>query len=385
MPPLFDKIGDRIRYQVASIEVWRDGVHRACRRRLLAQYVSRASEEEHPAWACSLIEYTYKERVAEFFEWMNSNRWREDWTAEKKDPIQALVYLDYAVKNGRDDLPTAHERMKEHLAAGKGKMPFACQLHGGPTWAPFPFGSPRHPDGFEPESVGVVSPEPIATPTSVRGDGSESDWAQQEAAMALERAPAQADGPGFAFGQDVARMELHIPHAGGSWTRDWRLSETGATLDHVASEAPVSGPSVDSVSTAERRPARLRIDTPSNAASSTRRWVEGDTVFGGEEQSEMDGEHDELEEDSNAGVSGGTDGEMNARGGGTGDADDVEQEQIVESVAGGQGGEVVAEGPNHGHGHEDGSMGLAMDAEHHAVGRVQGREEERDAKRRRMS
>ncbi|KAE8250829.1 hypothetical protein A4X13_0g4343 [Tilletia indica] len=361
MPPLLDKTGDRIRSRIASIEVWRDGVHRACRRRILAQYVSRASEEDHPAWSCSLIEFTFKERVAEFFEWMNEKRWKEDWTAEKKDPLQALIYLDYAVKNGRDDLPTAHERMKEHLAAGKGKMP-------GPTWAPFPFGSPRHPEGYEPDCVGVVSPEPVATPSSIRDDASEDDWAQQSAAMALQRAPAQAETPGLVYGQDMTTMELYVPHPGGSWIRDWRRSEAAATINHVPSEPPYSGPSTDSVSTPGIRQRRLRVATPSNAASSTRRWVEGDAVFPTEEHTEDDSDDDGNGAEARAAIVGVLDNrETQLRIGMGGDAEEAEQERAAEVIEKGK----VSEDDADADGQEDVldsreahlHMGMSRDAE----------------------
>ncbi|KAE8232543.1 hypothetical protein CF326_g2424 [Tilletia indica] len=368
MPPLLDTTGERIRTRIASIEVWRDGVHRACRRRILAQYVSRASEEEHPAWSCSLIEFTFKERVAEFFGWMNEKRWKEDWTAEKKDPLQALIYLDYAIKNGRDDLPTAHERMKEHLAAGKGKMP-------GPIWAPFPFGSPRHPEGYEPDCVGVVSPEPVATPSSIRDDASEDDWAQQSAAMALERAPAQAEAPGLVYGQDITTMELYVPHPGGSWIRDWRRSEAAATINHVPSEPPYSGPSVDSVSTPGIRQPRLRVTTPSNAASSTRRWVEGDAVFPAEEHTEDDSD-DGGNERRPASV-----GVLDSRGThlriGIGrDADEVEQERAAEAIVEGK----VSENDAEADGLQDDRRGVESESTRRdAVG------EERHAKKSRTS
>ncbi|KAE8250379.1 hypothetical protein A4X13_0g4774 [Tilletia indica] len=252
MPPIHPPHLEAIRGRIVNIEIWRDAVFRACRRRRLAQYLSRGSEEPHPAWSCSLLEYTYQERVAEFFEWMNEKRWTEDWTAEKEEPIQALLCMDVAIKNGRDDLPTAHERMKEHLAAGNGMMPFSCQYHSGPAWAPFPFGSPRQPDGYEPygDDARNVSPEPMNTPPSPMAATSEEDWAEQARAMALERAPAQADTGASSSTQNG--LNVRVPHPGGSWIVDWRRSETGATVNHVASTLPGTERSVDSVSTPGR-------------------------------------------------------------------------------------------------------------------------------------
>ncbi|KAE8227919.1 hypothetical protein CF326_g7166, partial [Tilletia indica] len=130
-----------------------------------------------------------------------------DLRSTTDDPT--LLFMDFTVQAQLRELPLLTD--------------FRCQSCG-PTWAPFPFGSPRHPEGYEPDCVGVVSPEPVATPSSIRDDASEDDWAQQSAAMALERAPAQAEAPGLAYGQDITTMELYVPHPGGSWIRDWRIS-----------------------------------------------------------------------------------------------------------------------------------------------------------------
>ncbi|KAE8221246.1 hypothetical protein CF319_g5370 [Tilletia indica] len=270
MPPLYNRTLENIRHRIAAIEVWRDGVHRAGRRRALTMHLSRNSEEEHPAWACSLIEFTFKERVAEFFEWMNEKRWREDWTSERTEPIQALLYLDVAIANGRDDLPTAHERMKDNLAAGNGKMPYACQYHSAPAWAPFPFGSPRHPeglqlpdvekDGSDTDDAGRTPPPEVSDDGETEQDAAlveaadvlDDDEAMQDAALRLERQPAQAEVPMEQARRRLEeRLALVVPHPGGSWILDWRRSETGATMNHVPTIRSESGPSVDSVSSEE--------------------------------------------------------------------------------------------------------------------------------------
>ncbi|KAK0523621.1 hypothetical protein OC834_005831 [Tilletia horrida] len=138
MPKLVHPWEDELN-RIAAIELWRDAVMRANRRRSLATCAATMAKEPHPTWQCSLLHLTLKERLQEFLEEVAHRRWGRTWSED--DMWDALKLLDFTITQGRDALLTAHERMLEHVASGCGLIRPSCAYHSPPTWALSPYGS----------------------------------------------------------------------------------------------------------------------------------------------------------------------------------------------------------------------------------------------------